>query len=360
MSGSSEKPWSDNPRAPQIPYEVYIAERGNFVGDFIAAMLYGCIVILFFQCTTALLAPVNHVRGNIRWVLVAHTTSMFLIITLAIAMGLDLQSISHIDNREFPGAENGIPPGPLGYKQFIRNTAISIVPNGIFQLNQWLADGLLLYRCCLIYSLNYRAIAIPCLMYFTSFVTGIMYWVWGLKTRNGITVPGLEVLYFPIALSLNILLTFMIAIRLILHYRRLRQAMGVTTRANRLYKAIPVLLVESCTLYSITFLPYIFVFVFHSSDKGIFWPIINGTQVLGPLLIVRQVVNRSSVTSDPGSEYIGSLRFRGQQESTDSSWDIPTSDAMSSTDTNGEAPRGHVVEVENAIEEVSSSSETSR
>lgn len=41
MSDSSEKPWSDNPYAPQIPYWLYFAEKANFAGVLIGGILYG-------------------------------------------------------------------------------------------------------------------------------------------------------------------------------------------------------------------------------------------------------------------------------------------------------------------------------
>ena len=55
-------------------------------------------------------------------------------------MGLDLQSIAYIDNREFNNPKS---PGPLGYKSYIYTSARSLIPNSMFQLGQWLADGLL-------------------------------------------------------------------------------------------------------------------------------------------------------------------------------------------------------------------------
>ena len=41
MSDPSLKPWSDNPYAPQIPYELYFAEKTNFAGVLIGAIFYG-------------------------------------------------------------------------------------------------------------------------------------------------------------------------------------------------------------------------------------------------------------------------------------------------------------------------------
>ena len=167
MSDSSDKSWSGSPSAPRIPASLYFEEKVNFAGDFVAIILYGApllipcvcqsvltlyvrfavpgiVIVLFFQCMGALLDPLNRRREGIRWGLVVHTTAMFSFVTIATAMGLNLQSISRIDNREFPGADDGtLPPGPFGYKFLIYSKAISIIPNFTFQLNQWLVDGLL-------------------------------------------------------------------------------------------------------------------------------------------------------------------------------------------------------------------------
>ena len=53
-----------------------------------------------------------------------------------IVMTLDLQSVPYNDNRAFLG-------GPFLYQFYISGKMISVVPNVIFPLNQWLADGLL-------------------------------------------------------------------------------------------------------------------------------------------------------------------------------------------------------------------------
>ena len=111
--------------------------------SFAGSIILGIVTVLFFQCMGALFDPVNRTRGRgIQWGLVIHTTIMFAFVTISTGMGLNLQSISHVDNREFPG-DGPLPPGPLGYKQLIYSNAVSVVPNLAFTLNQWLADGLL-------------------------------------------------------------------------------------------------------------------------------------------------------------------------------------------------------------------------
>lgn len=106
----------------------------------VQSFILGIITVLFFQCMTALL---NRPKGGIKWGLVAHTVAMFSFATINSAMTLDIQSISYIDNREFSGGDYVSLPGPFGYQFFIFSEAINGVPNIMFFLNQWLADGLL-------------------------------------------------------------------------------------------------------------------------------------------------------------------------------------------------------------------------
>lgn len=90
----------------------------------------------------ALLHPVDRTMGGIKWPLAVHTMAMFLFVTVDTALNLGILSISYIDNRKFPGSDR-LPPGPAAYQFFIYSDAISVVPNFMFILNTWLADGLL-------------------------------------------------------------------------------------------------------------------------------------------------------------------------------------------------------------------------
>ena len=57
--------------------------------------------------------------------------------------------------------------------------------------------------------------------------------------------------YFSISLSLDVLLTLMIVIRLILHARDTRASMG-KTGIGGLYKVIVTMLIESSALYAVS------------------------------------------------------------------------------------------------------------
>jgi len=65
-------------------------------------------------------------------------------------------------------------------------------------------------------------------------------------------IPNPMVLFLSISISLNILLTLMIVIRLILHTKNIRATMDSPAGVNTLYKTITTVLVESSALYAVT------------------------------------------------------------------------------------------------------------
>ena len=154
MSDSPEELWS-----------VYLDVKMNFAGVLVGSVLYGTpktpsfthssicthstrsitlgiIIMLVFKCVTALLNPVYR-REPIKWGLVSYTIVAFSFVTVLNAVALHIQSISYIDNRQFPGIQGVISPGPIGYVILISHEAFAVVPTVMFFLNGWLADGIL-------------------------------------------------------------------------------------------------------------------------------------------------------------------------------------------------------------------------
>ena len=268
----------------------------------------------------ALVSPVNRKRGDIKWGLVAHTAVMFLFVTVYITITLYVLSTSYIDNREFPGVNGLLPPGPLGYQYFTYANAINVVPTLMFLLNNWLADGLLvslpqaqsygcltwfikLYRCYVVYTMNYLVIAFPCLMYLASLGacsnpprTDTKLSANVIDTATGITFickvsrptstthisANLKTIGLPhnsISVSLNVLLTLMVVVRLMLHNKEIRKAMGTSTTNGGLHKAIVTMLVQSCALYTVNFVLFIGLWAVNNPIANTFFPILIQTQV---------------------------------------------------------------------------------
>ena len=86
----------------------------------------GVIVDLFFRCMSALLHPVDRTRMRIRWGLVVYTVVMFSFATIFTAMTFEVQSISYVDNRKFPGFP--FPDSPLGTSSTFLTRGSSLLP----------------------------------------------------------------------------------------------------------------------------------------------------------------------------------------------------------------------------------------
>ena len=186
--------------------------------------------------------------------------------------------------------------------------------------------------------------------------------------------------YFSISLALNVLLTLMIVARLVWHSRNIRNAMGTSTGATGLYRAVVTMLVESYALYAVTFLLYIGPVFAGSSAQYIFGQVVGQVQVrttfyhsltrrnlgkpssnhsrdqvIAPFLIILRVANRRALTSHTiASGNVGSIHFNSRGGSTgddETSFDGNLSRSM---EMNSEAPHELGVEAEIAVEETTS------
>jgi len=108
------------------------------------------------------------------------------------------------------------------------------------------------------------------------------------------TIPGLysnSILYLAISVSLNILLTLMIVIRLILHGRQIRATIGSAFGISGLYKTVSTMLVESCALFAVSSLVVIGALAAYedSWNPSIFRPGSYTVDIFFPILAETQV-----------------------------------------------------------------------
>ena len=85
--------------------------------------------------------------------------------------------------------------------------------------------------------------------------------------------------YLSISVSLNVLLTLMIVIRLVLHGRNVRTATGSPAGIGGLYNTIATMLIESSALYAVTSLLVICPSFTGSYAEDVFYPILVEIQV---------------------------------------------------------------------------------
>lgn len=345
----------NNPNAPNISYSLYVGEKAYFVGILIGGLLYGVVIALFFQCVGALLYPVDRSSGGINRGLAVHTVLMFLIVTIFTGTTVNLLSVSFVDNRAFLGIDI-LPPGPVGYEFLMTSNAIGIFPTLMVLLNNWLASGLLLHRCYVVYAMNYWAIAFPFFMYLASIVTGVIF-ISQVLRPDGVVISLTAITRFgapflSVTFSLDALLTFMIVAKLILHRKNLRNAMGnMTTNAGELYKVIATILIESFALNAVTFLIYIGLWGAESFIQFPFNQILAQIQVITSFLIILRVTNRRQLASSSViSGSIGPIDFRRQGKPTDGDDIFTDRRSTGSVDACEEIPLELCGEAETAID----------
>ena len=144
--------------------------------------------------------------------------------------------------------------------------------------------------------MNLWVIAFPFLMYLGSLGTYLSFLrtLVTLKTNIGDLATGIltirptegwvkinpwgSVPYISISLSLNILLTFMIVVRLVLYGRNVRAATGSSAGLGGLYVAISTMLIESSALFAVSSLVVVGTW-YGSTAANAFTPILAETQV---------------------------------------------------------------------------------
>jgi len=150
-----------------------------------------------------------------------------------------------------------------------------------------------------IYAKNLWVIVIPCILYLGSIGThsnfaqansslsvfnvamGILMLTYqGVGFAVGSPIyPTYGIPYLSISVSLNLLLTTMIVVRLVLHSRDIRATMGTPGGFGGLYKTIATMMIESSAAYTISSLLVLGPMAANSLAVNIFYPVLAETQV---------------------------------------------------------------------------------
>ncbi|KAJ7248930.1 hypothetical protein C8J57DRAFT_1239938 [Mycena rebaudengoi] len=95
---------------------------------------------------------------------------------------------------------------------------------------------------------------------------------------------NLAIPYWSISVSMTVILTALIAGRLLFMRYRLRKLMGANTRTP--YVSLSAMLVESAAIYSVNALVFLVSYGVNSSVQNLALPLLGQTQSIAPLLII--------------------------------------------------------------------------
>ncbi|KAJ7065984.1 hypothetical protein B0H15DRAFT_758583, partial [Mycena belliarum] len=289
-----------NPNRPGLPEGILSLERATIVGDALSQMVFGIAICVFFQAIYLLITDPPRRKETRNIPLIIYTLVLFALGTIFVGMDLNNLKLMFVDNRNAPG-------GPTAYALAQYGKPLSIVPNACAFISDWLAAGLLLYRCIIIFHMNFALIALPVLMYLGAIALSIIVLfqasrpnahLWTSKTVD-FGVP-----YYALSAALNVLLTAMITVRLLIYRRSLRKALGDEQADSVPYASIAGMLIESSALYAVVSILFLVPYGLKSDVSNIFIPILVEVQLLAPLLIILRVAKRrgwekSTATANP-------------------------------------------------------------
>ncbi|KAF7345941.1 hypothetical protein MVEN_01616500 [Mycena venus] len=222
----------------------------------VGTFFYGIYLVLFCICTYILLHRPSS-RGNT--VLLITTSALFTFSTILMVFTLvlvtaDIEQLASIpyDN--------------------IQNAAYVI-----YAINNSIADGLVIYRCYVVWNRDWRVIVLPVMLLVAS-------------TACGLDIFLDAIPQFAVILTTNLLATLLTAGRIWWISRQPRAYLGAA--AQRRYASSIALVVESGMVYSATILTFLVVISFPSVAPTLEEPLLQiVTQVMGiaPTLIIVRV-----------------------------------------------------------------------
>ncbi|KAF7377397.1 hypothetical protein MSAN_00161300 [Mycena sanguinolenta] len=279
-------------------------ERCIFIGQFIGAFGYGVHLTLFVQCVHALYSGRKTRRHN--WELLLFIFILFALGNIGNATSIFYAQKTFIDDRNYPGG-----PGAYFFEQSTQ--WVAVLCNSVYIVNTWFQDGLLLYRFWTIYSRNYYIAVVPALMFLTSLILSAIVIV--ILNRPGNTFwtalsVKLAIPYWAISISMTVILTALIAGRLMFMRYRLKKLVGASSSMP--YVTITAMLVESAAIYSINGIIFLVTYGLNDPTQNLWLPVLGQTQSIAPLLIILRVARGQAFTGATVDQ-LTSMRFGRSQ-----------------------------------------------
>ncbi|THH32606.1 hypothetical protein EUX98_g1576 [Antrodiella citrinella] len=264
-----------------------LLEKTFMASGYLTGVGFGVQFVLYCMCTRALW---NHKpRTSFTNFLLAYIfvlNAMNTIWTGTSAYGLQL---TYIDNRNYPG-------GPLGFLGVEFSIPANVLSLAALITGNLLADGLLLWRCYVIWasSLGTRAIFVmifPALMLVGSLVTACFFAISTVSPSGFFsqTTVNFGLPYFTISLALNILLTGMIVLRMLSQRAKSRLIFGKQYDAH--YTSMSTIFIESAATYCLFAILLLITYAIGNPINQIWLGLSPAMQMFSTYLIIYRVVS---------------------------------------------------------------------
>ncbi|KAF8142292.1 hypothetical protein K438DRAFT_1878334 [Mycena galopus ATCC 62051] len=226
------------------PSPAVVMERSLYWGQFVAGALYGIDVFMFLHSTQISWSSDPDTRRKQR-TYVLFGALLLALLTISVFTSSVFLEFMWIDDRDTPG-------GPLGFLASFSSVWWQIFGTASTQVTNFLGDGLLMYRCYVIWNNRLSILAFPFLIYLGSIAMAMVMLVQsalpGSDFFRGKTV-NFGVTWAALSVSLNVTLTALITFRILRARHAIQQ--HDSDKSLSVYIGVAAILVESSLPFSI-------------------------------------------------------------------------------------------------------------
>ncbi|KAG1871321.1 hypothetical protein DFJ58DRAFT_763319 [Suillus subalutaceus] len=251
-----------------------LAEKGWLQGTVVSAVAYGIDVALYSMCFHLLFRQMNRMNYKKHLPLLLYITTTFILSTLFMAALADFTQLAFIQYRDYPG-------GPNAFENEMFGIPVDNLGNVCGFLTMMLSDGLVVWRCMVIY----RGCMVP---------------MWIIMLFPGLMFAASTAL----SLALNIIITIVIVLRLLTYRHRISKVLGSSYGAQ--YTSIAAMIVESAALYSAFSVAFLALFLLNNPISATFLQSLTQVQIIAMLLIVFRVAQGKGWSQDTMSRVMTS------------------------------------------------------
>jgi len=282
-------------------------ETTALASDFLNAILFGMTFIIYLACMRVLWRDKagrssgtgsTHRRSLHQYVLMGYMSLVISFMLILMVITHYVEQLAYVNFRNFP-------MGVFGYYNATSNSAINVVSIFMFVFSNIFSDVLLLWRCRVVWKASlgngyYNYVMIfPTLVALASISWGLIFAASTADPNAFLTkpwVPKVAIIYFSLTLSLNVILTALISLRIWSYQRTCRESLG--EEHCRHYTSLSTMFLESAAAYTIISIGLVATFAIGSPANQIFLALAPGVQTISSFIIIWRVANRRAWADD--------------------------------------------------------------
>jgi len=209
---------------------------------------------------------------------------MFTMSTMHVCVGLVRGLTAFIDRQDAPG-------GAIGYYAEIW-LWISIFKQALYATNNIVADGLVIYRCYIVWGNKVKVIIVPLIMLLATTICAYAAVYNFSKITPGENVFATNIAewgtaLFSLSLATNILVTSLIAGRIYWISRKTKRLLG--SKHSQKYQNAVAIIVESGAIYSVSLMTLLILYCLKTNAQYIVYDALAQIMGIVPTLIIVRV-----------------------------------------------------------------------